>query len=57
MPSTRKRDVKDAATKGTLNPPHAEQKTAAQQRKVEERAKERQVGQFGDAGAPPMQKK
>ena len=57
MPSTRKRDAKDAARKTTLNPPASKQKVRAHEREVMERKDERPVGQYSGAGTPALQKK
>jgi hypothetical protein len=56
--SKKKGGNKDAATKNTFNPPlPSDSKRASQTREPEEQAVERQVGQFGEAGQPPLMKK
>ena len=49
---------KDSATKNTFNPPQSNvPKRGSQTREPEEQDAERQVGQFGEAGKPPLIKK
>jgi hypothetical protein len=49
---------KDAATKHSFNPPRSSGgKRASQTREPNEQDVERQIGQFGGAGEPPLMKK
>ena len=60
MPSNAKRKGgdKDSAEKHTMNPPaHGGNQSPNQTREPEEMDPERQFGQFGDAGQPPLMKK
>ena len=53
MPTRKKRDIKDSATKGTLNPPTGKQKAQAQERELMERQDDKRIGEHTGAGRPP----
>ncbi len=57
MAKTKKSDTKDSARKRTLNPPGSRQKVRAEERDLDQRQGERQIGQYAGAGTPPFQKK
>lgn len=49
---------KDSATKHTFNPPlPSAPKRSPRTRGPEEQGADRQIGQFGEAGKPPLMKK
>jgi hypothetical protein len=58
MPSKRKRDSKDSATKNTFNPPTGgAPASGSQTREPEEQDLKRRAGQYGGSGNPPIMKK
>ena len=48
---------KDFAQKNTLNPPTGGNQSPGGTRQPEEQDPERQIGQFGDKGNPPIMKR